>query len=179
MITSVDMASPTVGQEAVTSINLSHNRLTGGVIVNATTVPINDASLDLSFNAITQLSLSPAGSFVIVNASFNAITSLQPGFLSSYAEIETLDLSFNNISAVAEEAFGVNVMISNAINLSHNRLTSISEQGLFPPGDLGVKTKIWDLSHNVLSIVPDGIFQRLRDVESVSSTLSRARYPYL
>lgn len=119
--------------------------------------------LDLSYNSIQFNSLlSLTNTMIFVNVSHNSISDLFRGGVFPQ-ELETLDLSFNNISSLHIDTFEkANKLLT--LNLAHNKLFWFYEKAF-----MGLtKLKTLDLSYNQLANFHVNIFIDLQNMETLN-----------
>ena len=124
------------GLYVLTSLDLSHNRLT--TLPNGVFDSLNVAHLDLSRNRLTTLP----------NGAFDSLT------------VGSLDLSRNRLTTLPNSVFDGMTGLQN-LNLNHNQLTALPN-GVFD--GMTSLDRLW-LNNNRLTTLPNGVFDDLEDVE--------------
>ncbi|KAJ7995442.1 hypothetical protein DPEC_G00244610 [Dallia pectoralis] len=184
-----------------------------GHSTNPITIPLDTAHLDLSSNSLSVLTdamLSGPGytTLVSLDLSDNSISTIGPKALSRLRYLETLDLSRNSLEGLAEGCFSglplTEVDLSHnlfrefdldvfstkghgepiTVDLSHNRLTSVSRsssrspllqslslaanQLRAVPKLTGMSLRHLSLDGNYISRIDEGAFEDLKDLVHLS-----------
>ncbi|XP_044738545.1 toll-like receptor 7 isoform X2 [Chrysoperla carnea] len=129
--------------------------------------------LDLSYNNIRALPgdvFCPLENMQILNLTRNRIRNVdrlglgnEPRTFCGGAELQALDLSFNELHAVPEGSALTRLRRLQHLNLSHNNITEVSGEALAGL----VSLRILDLSSNRLETLPQGLFAGSRELREV------------
>ncbi|KAJ8679374.1 hypothetical protein QAD02_015161 [Eretmocerus hayati] len=146
-------------------LNLSHNKIafvTRKTLPNDPWIPYKIREIDFSYNSIGVLNFDfTLGTKKVthMNLSHNFISEMRRYVLGNMTSLQTLDLSYNDISDVSDKH--VFLPPSNLTNLilSHNRFNHLPWDKLIPLQNL----RLIDVEHNDFSDFDDGIMKILNN----------------